>query len=155
MNILEATIRAAFPENPIPSVVAGITGKFFQEVDEELALRINGRPWPAISGLDWQYVGSPVLFREYMQPAVFAYYVPSYLMLSISDQSWLDWALEAIVPFNKDHTPRGQWWFSFADALAGPQRAALRAFLEYQRDAVAPLSLVHEELITVAETVWA
>ena len=155
MHVIEATIRAAFPEHPVPGILPRITEKFADDIGEALAFRVNARTWPSVSILDWRYVASPAICRTYMPPMTFAYYVPSFLVGVLSEPEWLYWALEAIIPFNKEHKPRGEWWFSFAEAFTGPQRAALHAFLAYQRDATTPLSLQDEELIRAAETIWA
>jgi hypothetical protein len=155
MQMTEAIIRAAFPDHPVPNIVAGSTGKFFQEVDDELSLRVNGRPWSSVLIMDWRYVGNPAHCREYMLPYVFAYYVPSFLVGALVEPEWLCWALEAVIPFNKYHEPRGEWWFSFVKALTDPQRGALQSFLIHQRHHFGSLDIIDEELLSVAEAIWA
>jgi hypothetical protein len=156
MEGIEPIIRTAFPEQPIPMTFFGESAGPQQDMQQELAARIKGRAWSELSFMDWQMVGPVRAFREYMLPRTFAYYVPAFLVGAISEADFRDWALEAILPSNRWRRPRGAWWTSFVAAISDPQRAAIRAFLVYERTALSEaFDMVDEELIGAAETVWA
>lgn len=150
----ELAIRSAFPVNPIPKDFFRSADGFVQDMQIELANRVRGRAWPSLSLMDWRMIGSgPASWREYLWPGTFAYYVPSVLIDTVSEPTFVDLALEAIVPFNRQHSPRGDWWFSFAAAFDDPQRQAIRDFLAALRQA--PLGGGDEKLVSVADAIWA
>lgn len=155
METIEATIRAAFPEHPIPKNFFGSTEGLEYDLPQELARRIAGRAWTSLSLTDWRMVGAtPAAYRAYLVPKTFAYYVPTFLVGVISEPEFLDLALEAILPSNREHRPRGAWWFSFADAFTDPQRTAMTAFLTCLKEADCTFDQVDEELFNAALTVW-
>jgi len=83
-----------------------------RDIPKELAAHIEGKTWPSVHMLDWRMVGAtPAVFREYLIPATFAYYLPSLLTGSILDPAFRDWAFEAILPANRQRKPKGDWWF--------------------------------------------
>jgi hypothetical protein len=156
METIEAIIRAAFPEHPIPKAFFGSPEGLGYDLPQELALRIEGRAWTSLSFLDWRMVGAaPAAYREYVVPKTFAYYVPSFLVGVVSEPEFRDLAFEAILPNNREHRPRGEWWMSFAAAFTDPQRAAMKAFLVFQREAARTFDMVDEELASAAENIWA
>jgi hypothetical protein len=156
MEGIEAIIRAAFPAHPVPQPFFVTSEGRQQDIHQELESRIHGRAWTSLTLLDWRMVGSVPAFREYLMPQTFAYHVPSFLVGVISEPDFRDWALEAILPFNRRREPRGEWWTSFAAALTDPQRTAIRAFLAFQRDSVGySFDLADEELVSSAESLWA
>ena len=156
MESIDGIIRAAFPERPIPITFFGEAEGQEQDMQQELAARIRGRAWTEVSLMDWRMVGSVPAFRECMLPRTFAYYVPSFLVGAISEPDFRDWAFEAVLPSNRQRLPRGAWWPSFVAAFGEPQRAAIRAFLLHERNALGKaFDLVDEELVGAAETVWA
>jgi len=155
MEMTEAKIRAAFPENPLPKVFFGGAEGLEFDLPKELAARIRRRAWTSLSLMDWRMVGAtPASYREYLVPKTFAYYVPSFLVGVLREPEFRYLALEAIIPFNRQHRPRGEWWLSFADAFSDPQRAALKAFLVCQKEAASTFDMVDEELVGVAERIW-
>ena len=154
MEAIETLIRSAFPEHPIPQAFFASSEGLEHDIPQELASRVVGRSWADVSMLDWRLTGAhPSACRRYVVPQAFAYYVPSFLVGAMSEPDFLDWALEAVIPDNQLHTPRGEWWFSFADAFSDQQRAALKAFLTIQRGS-ASLDIVAEELVGIAEKIW-
>jgi hypothetical protein len=156
METIEAIIRAAFPEHPVPKVFFGSAEGLEYDLPQELASRIEGRAWTFLSFLDWRLVGAtPAAYREYVVPKTFAYYVPSFLVGVISQPEFRHLALEAILPSNREHRPRGEWWSSFAAAFTNPQRAAMKAFLASQKEAACTSDMVDKQLVVAAENVWA
>jgi hypothetical protein len=152
---IQKTIRAAFPEHPVPDVFFSSVERWQNDLQKELSSRIEGRIWTSLSLLDWRMIGAtPAAYREYLAPQAFAYYAPSFLIGASSESEFLYLALEAILPSNQDHKPRGDWWFSFSAAFTSAQRAAVQAFLAAQRDTGRSLDMVDEELISSAERVW-
>jgi len=152
---VEVAIRAAFPDQPVPQ-------DFFRDADcrdkdfhLELAGRMQNRPWTAVSLMDWRMIGAtPAAWREYLVAETFAYYIPSILVGVLAEPAFADLALEAVLPFNQKHQPRGEWWFSFARALTDRQRGAMKDFLTHMRGSKPSLDLVNEELVDAAEAVW-
>jgi hypothetical protein len=91
-----------------------------------------------------------------MAPEAFAYYVPSLLVGTILDPDFRDMAFDGILPHNQRRAPRGEWWTRFAATFTDPQRAAVRAFLTFEKRAVGfTFDLVDEELVGIAENLWA
>ena len=155
MQSIDAIVRAAFPEDPLPEVFFRDHHAPDEDMPRELASRIQGRGWTRISLLDWRHVGAtPGAYREYLAPAAFAYYTPSFLVGVVPQPEFMDLALEAILPSNRQRKPRGEWWSMYADSFTPPQRAALQAFLAYQREASHLLDVMDEELIRTAEAIW-
>jgi hypothetical protein len=153
---VEVTIRTAFPDQPVPKEFFRDSARRDEEFQLELANRVQNRPWTAVTLTDWRMVGStPATWREYMLPETFAYYMPSILIGVLAEPPFFDFALEAMLPFNRWHQPRGEWWFSFARAFTDRQRGAMKDFLAHLRASNPPLDLRNEELVEAAETVWA
>lgn len=153
----EATIRSAFPVNPVPKDFFRDADLPMQDMQMELANRVRGRPWPSLSLMDWRMIGgSPASWREYLRPGTFAYYVPSILTDTLPEPAFLHLALEAILPSNRERRPRGGWWFGFADAFNDCQRQAIRDFVAGLREASpGVLDIRDEELVSVAGAIWA
>ena len=129
-------IRTAFPAAPVPVQFFWTDGKdpLDRDIPCELKNRIAGRPWTEITLTDWRMTGtSPVVGRRYLEPATFMYYVPSIIVAAYQQIEFIEDALEAIIPDNKHHVPRGKWWFEFSGIASPPQRAALSAFLAHIR----------------------
>jgi len=151
-------IRAAFPVEPLPPQFFWAEGKESLDFDipQELRNRIAGRPWTEVTLMDWRMTGtSPVVARRYLEPATFMYYVPSIIVETSQEIEFIELALEGIIPHNKYHVLRGEWWSEFS-AIASPhQRAALSAFLAHIRlmfwDRIGP---ANQHLLEHAETVW-
>ena len=61
--------------------------------------------------MDWRMVGTPpCISRLYLEPATFMYYLPSIIIGVSREMEFWDFALEAIIPYNKNRVPRGRWW---------------------------------------------
>jgi hypothetical protein len=98
---------------------------------------------------------SPALARRYLEPATFLYYVPSIILGVSREIDFIGFALEAIIPDNKEHVPRGKWWSEFSRIASPHQRTALSEFLVHVRlafwDTVGP---ANQYLLERAENVW-
>ncbi|MBR1274451.1 hypothetical protein [Bradyrhizobium sp. AUGA SZCCT0283] len=151
-------IRTAFPAEPVPAQFFWRQGKDSLDLDipQELRSRLLGRPWTEVTLMDWRMTGtSPVLARRYLEPGTFMYYVPSIIVGVSQDIGFVELALEGIIPDNKYHVPRGQWWSEFSGIASLDQRAALSAFLSHIRrmswDEIGP---ANQYLLEHAESVW-
>jgi hypothetical protein len=151
-------IKAAFPAEPVPAQFFWKEGKDSLDLDipQELRNRILGRPWTEVTLMDWRMTGtSPVVARRYLEPATFMYYVPSIIVGVSQDIGFVELALEGIIPDNKYHVPRGQWWSEFSGIASLDQRTALSAFLSHVRlmswDKIGPAS---QYFLEHAESVW-
>ena len=151
-------IGTAFPEAPIPTQFFWTEGKeaLDRDIPQELENRIAGRPWTKLTLMDWRMTGtSPVVARRYMAPATFMYYVPSIVVGASQEIEHIELALEGIIPDNKNHVPRGNWWFEFSGIASPHQRAALSAFLGHVRsnywNAIGP---ANQHLLEYAKGVW-
>jgi hypothetical protein len=151
-------IKAAFPAEPVPDQFFWTGGKdtLDRDIPEELRNRISGRPWTEVTLMDWRMTGvSPVIARRYLEPATFMYYVPSIIVGASQQIECIELALEAIIPVNKYHVPRGKWWSEFSGIASPLQRAALSAFLAHVRlvswDTIGP---ANQYLLEQAERAW-
>lgn len=151
-------IRAAFPVEPLPADFFWVEGKIplDSEIPQELKNRISGRPWVEVTLLDWRMTASsPEVSRRYLEPATFMYYVPSIIVGAFREIEFIYLALEAIIPENKNHIPRGKWWFEFSASASPDQRAAISAFLTHIRltdwDTI---GLANQYLLERAENIW-
>jgi hypothetical protein len=93
-------LLAAFPPQPMPA-------RFFWKEDRhdnsyefrrDLLEWLAERQWTEIKMRDWAMIGHIGMTRELLEPATFLYYLPSLLLGVTEDPSYLDWALEAIIP---------------------------------------------------------
>jgi hypothetical protein len=151
-------VEAAFPAEPLPTVFFWPERRisFDDDIAQELRSRLSGRPWTGIALKDWSMVGVPIsVSRSYLKPATFMYYAPSVIVGVSQEFEYLEVALEAIIPENKNHMPRGQWWFEFAGSTTPHQRAAIFSFLAHVRltfwDAMGP---ANQYLLECAENIW-
>jgi len=148
----------AFPIEPLPAEFLWAKAKGSLETDVPLDLkdRISGRRWNEIAPIDWRMIGAPpVLSRLYLAPAAFAYYLPSILLGAHLDFDFAGDALEAIIPYNKHHVPRGSWWFEFVDRVSPKQREVLSRFLQDLRlrawDEIGP---ANQHFWNIADSIW-
>jgi hypothetical protein len=151
-------IGTAFPVEPQPISFFWAAGEHAldRDIPQELKNRIAGRRWNEITLMDWRMIGtSPVVARSYLEPAIFIYYVPSIIVGTSHQIEFMDFALEAIIPDNKHHVPRGKWWSEFAGIASPGQRLALSAFLSHVRlmfwDRIGP---ANQSLLEHAENIW-
>jgi len=153
---IDAILSGAFPQLPLPEPFFAATEGLDIDIRQELSTRVKGRVWTAVSLLDWRLVGaSPSVCGRHMTPTSFAYYAPSLLLAAISEPAFLDWALEAILPPNQQRVPKGDWWLGYVEAFTDRQRLAIRSYLAHQRHTLSSSDVVGEELLNVADRLWA
>ena len=149
---------AAFPAEPRPIKFFLETNEDWSDLDipQELERRIAGRLWTQVTLMDWRMTGTaPVVARRYLVPATFLYYVPSIIVGTYRELEFIEFALEGIIPDNKYHVPRGNWWFEFAEAVSPPQKVALSVFLSYIREAFWDrIGPANQSLLEHAEKIW-
>ena len=151
-------VRTAFPVEPLPVQFFWAEGKdsLDRDIRQELGNRISGRPWTEVSLMDWRMVGaSPAVARGYFEPTTFMYYVPSIILGVSREIDFVDYALEAIVPHNKDHAPRGKWWTQFSGIASPRQRTAFSALLAHVRLVFwGTTGPANQHLLERAEDIW-
>jgi hypothetical protein len=109
---------------------------------------------------NWAMMGHVGIIRELLAPATFLYYLPSLLLGVTEDPSYLDLALEAIIPLGRDRRPKSKWWGELLEIISLEQAAAIRAFLALVRSDLLrpdkePFVISGEEVLTdEAETFW-
>ena len=151
-------VSAAFPVDPLPTRFFSPEGDraFDFDIPQELKNRIAGRLWTQVTLLDWRMTGtSPVVARRYLEPATFMYYVPSIIVGTLQKMDFIEFALEGIMPDNKYHVPRGEWWSEFSKIASPAQRAAFSAFLSYVRHSLwGVIGPANQHLLEHAENIW-
>jgi hypothetical protein len=98
---LIAHINRAFQSNPIPFQIFSTPGKFDGDMAGELRNRFSGREWRLVTLDDWRNVACVGVIMNRLTPAAFHYYVPSILAGVLDNPDSVDWALEALISFNK------------------------------------------------------
>jgi hypothetical protein len=132
-------------------------GSLEDDIALELKNRISGRRWNEVTLMDWRMIGlPPAASRLYLEPAAFVYYLPSIILgVLYPEIDFVEYALEAIIPYNQSHVPRGRWWFDFVSLVSPNQRRTLAAFLEYIRlTAWDSIGEANQHFLEVAEGFW-
>ncbi len=89
-----------------------------------------------------------------MDPETFLYYLPSLLICALRDAGYLQEAIDAILPDNKWHKPRGKWWATFRGCVSEQQRIALCKFLAHIRAQGRIIKSGLEPVLIDAERIW-
>jgi hypothetical protein len=155
-------LLVAFPPQPMPARFfwkeehRDINYEFHRDLLEWLA----GRQWTEIKMRNWAMMAHVGIIRELLVPATFLYYLPSLLLGVTEDPSYLDWALEAIIPLGRDRRPKSKWWGELLETISPDQGVTIRAFLAHVRSDLLrsdkePFVVSAEEIHTdEAETFW-
>jgi hypothetical protein len=128
-------LLAAYPPQPVPARFfwkeerRDINDEFHRDLLEWLA----ERQWTEIKMRNWAMMGHVGIIRELLDPATFLYYLPSLLLGVTEDPSYLDWALEAIIPSGRDRRPKSKWWGQLLETISPDQASTIRAFLAHVR----------------------
>ena len=151
------SVHDSFPVEPVPV-------KFFwpqskrapgDDLSYELTSRLVLRRWTDVALLDWTMIGSPGVARQFLEPAAFAYYLPSVLVGVFSDLGYREFAINAVLPFNQDRRPRDAWWFAFVASLSPAQRTAIARFPAAAREALgATLDEWTEMELSTVQALW-
>ncbi len=134
---LAARLIARFPEQPVPAHVLS-DHDAASEIQQDIQATFSGRPWTRLSIADWQMLGVPIaVCKLYMRPDAFAYYMISILHGSLETDGAFPLVLEALLPTNQRHVPRGAWWADFFGTFTAEQRAAILSYVRFiQADAI-------------------
>ena len=66
--------------------------------------------------------------------------MPSILIGSLENENYLDWGIDAILPNNKNHIPRGEWWAIYKNSFSTRQAKVVEEFLRLALNCVDPYS---------------
>ena len=149
---------ASFPVTPLPAKFfwADCKENLSQDIPLATQKSLEGRKWDEVTILDWRMIGSyPYIARRYLEPSAFLYYLPSLLVGVFGDMEFVDLAIEGILPDNRMHYPKGNWWKGFDLSISIQQRAAIRGFIRIIRTEYwASIGDVMQAYIIDAEEVW-
>ena len=112
------------------------------------------RRWTEVTLMDWRMSATPDVVKSYLEPATYLYYLPSLLVGVHADPDFLDWGIEAILPNNQWHKPRGKWWAAFRGCVSEQQRIALCEFLAHIRAQGRIIKSGLEPVLIDAERIW-
>jgi hypothetical protein len=118
---IEAQVRQAFAGSKPPA------GELISTCNDEGASEaLSGRSWEHVSPGQLQQHSAAVNF---LAPPAFAYYLPAFMLASLSDAGVRDSLLSKLLPPKADPTRPSfaAWW----QLLSGPQKAAVVAFVEH------------------------
>ena len=126
-------VRNAFASDPLPSeFFRNDIDLFPDDIPNDVKACFLGKRWTEITIQDWRgHAVSVHNAMHYLTPCVFRYYLPSLLVSSIQSQGDFQYAVEALLPANQKHVPRGQWWSDYFDGFNQQQREVVREFLKY------------------------
>lgn len=150
--VLKVDIEKAFPKFPIPSDLL-IFKDDPCEFSIELITILHGKPWTAVDIDDWRTTVGISLVKNYLTPLAFHYYLPSVLIGSIDKPSFLSYGLEALLPNNQKHIPKGEWWVEFRNCFNSNQKKIINKFLLLAMDLCTEHS-EDEALIDAAMYIW-
>ena len=127
---LSENAKAAFPQLPVPLNVL-IAGDHIGDIWADVDAKFLGKSWVEISLDTWINTASiQALSGSFFTPQAFHYYVPSILIASLQNPNYLDWGLDSVLPKNKHHVPRGDWWKEYRSCFTSEQENVVREFLE-------------------------
>jgi hypothetical protein len=123
-------IRDVFPVDPIPKTLILEEADASGDITQEVIRRFSDRRWTEIGMEDWTNTATVAALVNIMTPSTFRYFLPALLLAVIEDRRYLDRGIEAVLPQNKNRTPRGEWWHEYYSGFSIGQKAAVRRFLE-------------------------
>jgi hypothetical protein len=155
--MLRDRIKEVFPTNPLPVEFFRSDADLTQpDIPSELQQRLQGKRWTEVTSHDWQMVGAPIgSIVTYITPTAFKYYLPSLLLSSVDKPELVaDMAVEALLPANNLHRPRGVWWKEFYGSFDEQQKTVVREYLDYVAG-IAPEGSSQQMLARVGlEEIW-
>ncbi len=156
IEVFSGRMKRAFPVEPVPQRFFTATHQFVpnDEFDKGLMQRIFGRAWTEVTLLDWRMIASPWVVRDRLEPKTYLYYLPSLLLGGLAETEFLNWALEAIVPNNKNWVPRGVWWHEFAAFVSADQKQILTDFLCLVREEHRDEIHANDDLVRAGKAIW-
>jgi len=128
---IAALLIAHFPEQPVPASIL-VDADAGMEIQQDRRSAFLGKPWTSVSIDDWRMLGVPIsVCKLYMRPDSFAYYLVSILHGSLATDGAFALALDAMLPSNQRHVPKGAWWTAFSGTFTVAQRTAISAYLQF------------------------
>ena len=133
----------AFPVSPVPSQLFpdGICDVTGNDLLEDMQKQLLGRTWTEVTLEDWQNTASIPVVMGCITPAAFHFYLPSVILATLEKPEWLQLGVEALIPNNQWHVPRGEWWKAYFLRFSPEQRTAICLYLAYAADVVVPGSI--------------
>jgi hypothetical protein len=126
--LLSEKIEGAFAHRGMPDAVVDMTSLFQIDSDVEEALWFTGRDWHRLTWHDWQDHSCAIYFFD---PAAFAYYLPSLLLLSARDPSQsLNAADSLLEELDRSPDPEG-WTDGFVSRFLGLNTEELDVLKEW------------------------
>lgn len=144
----------SFPTTPLPSEVPVTSDSGLTEIPGEISRRFSNKQWPDVHIDAWINTASVQVIIRCVTPVAFHYYLPALLIGVLYEPDYLDWGLIALLPWNKDRVPKGQWWFEYSNQFSDEQRAVIKLFISYARHVSTPGS-EEEWLVFCLERIWA
>lgn len=114
-----------FNVEPVPLLVRVDDSEFSDDIQNNF----HGKRWDEVTLMDWISTASIQVVRLYMSPQAFKYYLPSILISSANNISYLDWGLKALLPDNAKYLPKGVWWQSYYQLFENGQRQEICLYL--------------------------
>jgi hypothetical protein len=152
---LENMIRSAFPIYPIPDDFFRDNNLISTDIPSELKNRLFSKKWSDVTLMDWRMTGAHIgSIITYMTPDAFRYYLPSLLIGSMHDPKYLDYSVQALLPFNNEHLPKGRWWNSFFNGFDKIKKAAIQQFLLFAFETTVDGSSDRHLTELAIKTIW-
>ncbi|WP_316194655.1 DUF6714 family protein [Bradyrhizobium sp. SZCCHNRI3052] len=132
---LSTLMRTAFPTEPLPDTFWIEGGaQAGGDIPHELVGRLAQRRWTDVTLYDWLMIGHPSSVRCFLHPDTFRYYLPSLLVGVLNDTSYLDWALDSLLPAGRRRRTDRPVWLQFWEGFSDTQRNAIRFYLKQVRE---------------------
>jgi hypothetical protein len=123
--------QASFPIRPVPTEFFWVDAKNTHlEIPQKAQRYLRDRSWPEVTVEDWTLIlTTPAVARAYMDPKVYLYYLPSLLAGIFNNMGWIEYVIDGILPFNREHYPKGKWWKEFDGNVSPKQRRTIQEFI--------------------------
>lgn len=131
---LRAEIISQFLTKPTPSTLINpeIESGFQDDIYTSIQHHFANRTWIEIDLHSWAMIGIPIdLVRDYMTPDAFAYYIPSLLVGSLSDDRYVTNILEAILPPERMSQRSTVWWETLVEKFNNLQKRCILSYLDF------------------------
>lgn len=127
-----ALFEISFPTSPMPAKYVLDNVDQNHEIIQALGKYVLGKSWKDVTLLEWR-LSEPSLgvVRDYVTIEAYIYYMPSVLLGALEDLRFMEMALEAILPYNREHVARGKWWSMFISYLSQSRKQCIFKFIEY------------------------
>jgi hypothetical protein len=137
LQALNRQVRRAFPVTPKPRLTL-LPDFRSGDIYESILKRFDDKVWTEIRLDDWINTATVAALVHAFSALSFHYYVPSLLIGAASNINYLDWGLHALLPQNKSHVPRGEWWLSYRRCFSEVQVRTARQFIAFSAERAVP-----------------